>query len=420
MRKYRYIILLIIIATSILSSRTLAQFPEDPEFASSRGFYLGHIILFTEDSDKSRLRLFASVIFDDLTFLKNDGEFRAEYKATFSVVDENGKYIDSKRISRTLTTTDYFRTNSRNDFDRLTTNFDLNPGDYTVIFEFIDRESRESHQQELKVNVPSIGDSDMIISGPILLDSVMIADDGGIDLHPGVSGKMFDGGKNIWVYFEVYSKIFPVQIDIIYTLLDDKGQERISGNFQRQIENPVLRDKFRLDIDQFNFGQYKLVLKAVAGNKSTQKSRTFRIHFPGLPPSITNLEEAIDQLRYIATEREIVRMKEYYQTKRLDMFVKFWTNWAQGDEIEGYKLMEEYYRRIWESNKLFSEGGWKSDRGHVYLIHGPPSEVDRHPYDLYSKAYEIWYYLEENKRFVFVDEGGFGDYRLQSPFWGGN
>jgi len=419
MKKYIYILLLIFSA-SLLLSRTYAQFPEAPEFSTSKGFYLGHIILFTEASEKSRLRLFASVIYDDLTFLKNDGEFKAEYKATFSIIDEKGDYIDSKRISRTLTTADYFRTNSRNDFDRLTANFDLNPGKYTVIFEFVDRESRESHQQELKVDVPSVGESEIIISGPILLDSVIIAADGGIDLHPGVSEKVFDGGENIWAYFEVYSKIYPADINVIYTLLDDKGQERISGNFQRHIEQPVLRDKFKLEVNQFNFGQYKLVLKTVSGGKSAQASRTFRIHFPGLPPSITNLEEAIDQLRYIASEREIVRMKELYQTKRLEMFIKFWTNWAGGDEMEGYKMMEEYYRRIWEADKLFSEGGWKSDRGHVYLIHGPPSEVDRHPYDLYSKAYEIWYYLEENKRFIFVDEGGFGDYRLQSPFWGSN
>jgi GWxTD domain-containing protein len=295
--------------------------------------------------------------------------------------------------------------------------FDLKPGDYNLIFEFFDRETREPQRQDLKVNIPSMINSDILISGPILLDTIIVNEEGVLTLWPSFSSDMFSGLKALWVYFEVFCKKYPADLEINYHLLDSHGEERITGNFSRHIEAPVLRDRFALDIKEFTFDNYQLVLAINNGDKSAQAKRNFRVHSPGLPPSIQNLDEAIDQLIYIATERDIVRLKESFHGRRVEMFIKFWNKWA-GDEAEGYKMMDEYYRRGTEADQLFNEGGWKCDRGHVYMIYGPPSEIDRHPYDIYGKAYEIWYYLEENKKFLFVDEGGFGDYRLKSPLWG--
>jgi hypothetical protein len=62
--------------------------------------------------------------------------------------------------------------------------------------------------------------------------------------------------------------------------------------------------------------------------------------------------------------------------------------------------------------------GWKSDRGMVFIILGPPNNIDRHPFEYYSKPYEVWEYYTINRRFVFVDETGFGDYRLTTPLTG--
>ena len=55
--------------------------------------------------------------------------------------------------------------------------------------------------------------------------------------------------------------------------------------------------------------------------------------------------------------------------------------------------------------------------GRVFIIFGPPSDVERHPFDIDAKPHEIWYYYDLNRSFLFVDEEGFGEYRLKSPFW---
>ena len=59
--------------------------------------------------------------------------------------------------------------------------------------------------------------------------------------------------------------------------------------------------------------------------------------------------------------------------------------------------------------------GWRSDRGRIYIQYGPPDQVESRPMNLDSAAYEIWTYIREGRRFVFVDYGGFGRYELYQP-----
>jgi hypothetical protein len=53
----------------------------------------------------------------------------------------------------------------------------------------------------------------------------------------------------------------------------------------------------------------------------------------------------------------------------------------------------------------------------VFIMLGPPSSVDRHPFEVDSKPYETWSYFDLNYRYVFVDDTGFGDFRLVTPLW---
>lgn len=77
--------------------------------------------------------------------------------------------------------------------------------------------------------------------------------------------------------------------------------------------------------------------------------------------------------------------------------------------------MLEYYRRIDHANRNFEayrREGWQTDMGMVYVSLGPPDYIDRHPFAVDSKPYEVWDYYNLNRQFVFIDYTGFGDYRL--------
>jgi GWxTD domain-containing protein len=82
------------------------------------------------------------------------------------------------------------------------------------------------------------------------------------------------------------------------------------------------------------------------------------------------------------------------------------------------KFNEEHYRRIVYANEHFASGvpGWQTDRGHIYILYGPPDELEVHPHAP-SGPTESWLYhhvegVGDNAVFTFLDSTGQGDFRL--------
>jgi GWxTD domain-containing protein len=100
--------------------------------------------------------------------------------------------------------------------------------------------------------------------------------------------------------------------------------------------------------------------------------------------------------------------------------------WLRRDPTPGTsenEYKEEHYRRLAYSNTNFggSQRGWKTDRGRIYIVYGPPDKITR-PHDLpaaeLSPAIEDWHYdavsgkVQETRDFRFVDSCRCGQYLL--------
>jgi GWxTD domain-containing protein len=117
---------------------------------------------------------------------------------------------------------------------------------------------------------------------------------------------------------------------------------------------------------------------------------------------------------YIIDQAERTAFLGLGSNEERDHFIEqFWErrNPAPG---EPNKFKVEHYRRIGYANKHFASGvpGWQTDRGHIYIVYGPPDEIDAHP-----GRKEIWLYrhvpgVGDNATITFVDSTGQGDYRL--------
>src|ERR1700719_4497391 len=59
----------------------------------------------------------------------------------------------------------------------------------------------------------------------------------------------------------------------------------------------------------------------------------------------------------------------------------FWELRNPDPELGENSFKEEHYRRIAYANEHFSSGipGRKTDRGHIYMLWGPPDEIETHP-----------------------------------------
>jgi GWxTD domain-containing protein len=152
-----------------------------------------------------------------------------------------------------------------------------------------------------------------------------------------------------------------------------------------------------------------------------KRTMSIRARWKGIPLNISNIDEAISQMMYVASSEEMDSLQEktISEEEQWQRFEQFWKRRDPTPQTQRNELMEEYFSRVAYTNKQYAVqgSGWRSDRGMVYIIFGNPDNVERHPFDIESKPYEIWSYYDQNRRFTFIDETGFGDYRLVTPLW---
>lgn len=89
-----------------------------------------------------------------------------------------------------------------------------------------------------------------------------------------------------------------------------------------------------------------------------------------------------DEVTYIITDEERTAFLRLNTNEEREQFIEsFWgVRDPTPDTVEN-ETKEEHYRRIAYSNERFASGipGWKTDRGRIYIIWGPPDEIESHP-----------------------------------------
>jgi GWxTD domain-containing protein len=206
---------------------------------------------------------------------------------------------------------------------------------------------------------------------------------------------------------------------VYYRILDETGEVVVENSFDQQTKRPITRDYFTIDISSLSHGRYVIELQVRTRNTTALKGAQFRIKMAGLPNVINDLDTAIRQLRYIEKRKSVKEMLRSKGTRKETLFRKFWKERDPTENTAANELMEEYYWRVSRANQMFGSfrDGWETDRGEVFVRYGVPDQIERHPYSINSQPYEIWYYHRHNRRFVFVDEMGFGEYRLVTNLW---
>jgi GWxTD domain-containing protein len=116
-------------------------------------------------------------------------------------------------------------------------------------------------------------------------------------------------------------------------------------------------------------------------------------------PKMTRPEALLGPLLYMSTNNEINEIKKAEDYKKaLD---RYWLNLMNGNAPLAQQSIRSFYGRVEEANQLFTtyKEGWKTDKGMIYIILGPPDKVQR------SKDREVWSYDQrgnaQNVNFTF-------------------
>jgi GWxTD domain-containing protein len=89
-----------------------------------------------------------------------------------------------------------------------------------------------------------------------------------------------------------------------------------------------------------------------------------------------------EDVTYIITDEEKQAWKRLSTDDERQQFIEqFWLRRDPTPDTEENEYKEEHYRRIAYANERFASGipGWKTDRGRIYIVYGPPDEIESHP-----------------------------------------
>ncbi len=166
-------------------------------------------------------------------------------------------------------------------------------------------------------------------------------------------------------------------------------------------------------------------LNIAAGQESTQTKK--KKAEPLSKWSKQWLEEVVP---YIITETEKkIFINLPTEVERGKFITNFWKRRDPIPETPENEFKLDYYKRIAMSNKFFGASGidgWRTERGKIYILLGPPHEIQRDmsptssSFSAFHGPKEIWNYwglsnprLPYNLEIVFVDKLGTGNYVLE-------
>lgn len=230
------------------------------------------------------------------------------------------------------------------------------------------------------------------------------------------------------------------------TVSDATGKEVLRSDRTKRRVNNTSVEIGTMNVHKLDGGTYGITVSLVdtASGWRISSARKFFVYKPGMNIAgpaggvsgdvhasefAVMQEDELDrdfaQARYLATPGETRQFKQFatlsdakvrLDAKRSFLF-EFWRKRDPDQDTPGNPVRQEYLRRVDDVNQKFSSGfkpGWETERGRVFLMYGPPDEIERFPNSSDNLPYEIWHFneIQGGVLFIFVDRTGFGDWVL--------
>ena len=370
-------------------------------------------------SDSVKVVTFMEIPYYSLQFVKEGDSYSAYYQASLSIRDKKGKDIEHIIWSDSIQVDLYSDTRSMMKNKKHFTEFNVPIGNrYEVVGELQDLDTRKKGILRKNIDLRPLGKKPSLLSPIFMLDL------------PGDWG--FNKDKIPTRGYRV--KEIGLGVDLKISGFVDKGDYEINIFLTNGTANDSLIQKFTGDgrsgyfsenifIPSVKFNSLKndFRISLFQGKKVDEQEISFSRYKPGISSYVDDVEVAIRQMRYILSNDERKVLKARLKEDKEQLFYQLWKERDPTPDTEHNELMEEYFQRVGYVNEHFSgwQPGWETDRGMIYILFGPPDEIQRsNPTAANSAIYQIWNYSKINKQFVFRDQNGFGDYRLDTPFIG--
>jgi GWxTD domain-containing protein len=399
-----------------------------PEYSAT--LFLDPIAFLGPQPGQTRLDVFVQVGYDNLSFVKTGDTYAASYEAAIGIDDSTGTQVLEKVWTENVAGLTFDQSVSSSGYSLQQRSFTVAPGRYAVRVSVRDMESKTEKKASYRCVVPDFSTSLVAISDLMIVGRITVRD-GKRSILPNVSPNVGNLSDAFYVFFEVYDRAGADSLRFEARVLDAKQEVVVRTDTTEFVKTGRNEVFMRIDNSQMPLGDYILSVRAVPASvprdtQSVEKKfiasrvRPIVVRWKGLPRAEKDIDLAIEQLGYIAKDNEMSDLKSGGTLlEKQQKFLAFWKKRSLNPNAPRNEKMALYYARVDYANKHFTRyrEGWRTDMGLVFILLGPPSSVERYPFQIDEKPEEVWQYYDLNYQFVFRDENGFGDYRLLTPLW---
>ena len=415
MRKFKILLsfsLLVIFIGNIVLAQRQQQIPKK----NIEKFSLSAFTRTANVSDSLEVLIYMQIPNFSLQFVKLDTNYIARYEAVIALQTKKGKQVGREVWQDSIIVNNYNSTNSILKNRTLMVSYFIPSGKYKLVASLLDLDTKNSGENIIKLNLSDY-DKNHYLHEQILLEKSEGDWGFGEGLIPAIHNSTFDVDDGLTFYLS--GKVLPKQYTLKTQFINKEEKVLFEKIITDTSQTGIFKHTVNLPTEYIEGIGINIKTELVQGKYSSEKTKEIKIRKAGISHLISNLEEALQQMRYILNSEERKDIKKVSTKNREELFKKLWKRRDPTPDTAVNELMNEYYKRVAYSNMHFESfmDGWETDRGMIYIIFGPPDEIDKFMLQQRNEPYETWQYYRIQESFIFVGDN-FGHYRLTTPFLG--
>ena len=384
----------------------LAEGGETP-FVGSLAFFAGRT------PDSTIMVLTVSLANRSLRYSREGDRYRAGYQVGLDIKRgaETIGTASSQEIVRVLA----FRETQRADESILfRRTFMLAPGMYDLRLTLRGDSVNNGSAIEATIGVPRLADG--ALSSPVTFYEAtprVTRDSTPRVLATPRSTVVFGRDSILPVYLEGYGADtgFPVQVRV-----QPEGAATVlwSDSLSLPPQQNLFSGLINIPIHRLGVGVMSISVNR-AGGADTLRAPLFVAFGEDLP--VASFSEMLNYLRYFVSGPRLQAMRDAPAEARAGLWSAFLRETDPVPQTSTHEGLRDYFARIAQANLRFREegsAGWLSDRGRAFVALGTPDQVlQPNMNDLSQRGRaEIWEYRQHRLTVVFVDQTGFGRWRM--------
>ena len=339
-------------------------------------------------------------------------------EAGYTVITEarQGGVVVERREARETVRVASFRETTRGDESVIFQQFmTLSPGDYELGVVVRDAGSARSGAYELPASVPRL-EPDVVAPPVIAYEATPRTN---ADSLPQLIANpratvVFGRDTLVPVYVE-QSTGGETAVEATLSVLSGDGSVLWSDTIPLRSGTGVAGGLGQVPATQFGVGQFWITTGPMTGGVAPVRVPFF-ISF-GDEWGIAPLEEMLSYLRYFADASRLRALQDAPSETRASAWMTFWRETDPDPQTTEHEGLRDYFRRLMTANERFREeagGGWLTERGKVFITLGEPDQIlEQGDVGIGRRGrVQIWQYLQHRAQFVFVDQSGFGRWRM--------